>query len=317
MTTLKSFVLTLWRTDRALTFVGFSTLGLLAATGVALYVDPRQIGGAPAWLKPAKFAASIAVYTLTLAWVFSYLPEWTRTRRVVSGVTALTLAAEIVIIDLQAWRGVTSHFNIGTALDGILFSVMGSAILVQTLAVVAVAIALWKQRFADHAMGWALRLGMSISIIGALSGGLMVRPTEAQLASAARGEPMTVAGAHTVGAPDGGPGLPGTGWSRTHGDLRIGHFLGLHALQFLPLIALVFAAGGWGPDQRTRLVLAASFSYVALFVLLMWQALRGVSVVNPDSATVLALLLWATLTAASLVLASSRQNPGRVGAMVQ
>ena len=35
-----------------------------------------QIGGAPAWLKPAKFAASIAIYTLTLAWVFTYLPEW-------------------------------------------------------------------------------------------------------------------------------------------------------------------------------------------------------------------------------------------------
>ena len=78
---------------------------LLAATGVALLVDPRQIMGAPAWMKPAKFAASIAIYTFTLAWVFTYLPEWARTRRVVSWVTAVTLLLEIVIIDVQAWRG--------------------------------------------------------------------------------------------------------------------------------------------------------------------------------------------------------------------
>ena len=105
---------TLWDTDARLTAVGFAMLALLAATGVALLVDPREVMGAPLWMKPAKFAASIAIYTLTLAWVFTYLPEWTRTRRVVSWITAVTLVLEIVIIDVQAWRGTTSHFNVGT-----------------------------------------------------------------------------------------------------------------------------------------------------------------------------------------------------------
>ena len=105
---------------------------LLAATGVALVLDPREIGGAPAWMKPAKFAASIGIYTLTLAWVFTYLPEWKKTRLAVSWVTTATLVIEIIIIDVQAWRGVTSHFNVGTPLDGVLFSIMGLAIVVQT-----------------------------------------------------------------------------------------------------------------------------------------------------------------------------------------
>src|SRR5688572_13863730 len=146
---MKKMITTLWQTDARLTGVGFAMLALLAVTGMALLVDPRDVLGAPVWMKPAKFAASIAIYTLTLAWVFTYLPEWTRTRRVVSWVTAVTLVLEIVIIDVQAWRGTTSHFNVGTLLDGVLFTIMGLAIFVQTIAATAVAVALWKQRFTD------------------------------------------------------------------------------------------------------------------------------------------------------------------------
>ena len=178
-----------------------------------------------------------------------------------------------------------------------------------------VAFALWKQRFADSAMGWALRLGMTISIVGALSAGLMLRPTSAQLAEAAHGRPLSI-GAHTVGAPDGGAGLPGTGWSRAHGDLRIGHFIGLHALQFLPLLAAVLAGKGWPLEQRTRLILAASVSYSVMFLLLLWQALRGVSILNPDPATVISLVIWALLTTAMLWLASSRRRPIDARALV-
>ena len=88
---------------------------------------------------------------------------------------------------------------------------------------------------------------------------------------------MTIAGAHTVGAADGGPGLPGTGWSTEHGDLRVAHFLGLHALQALPLVALVLPRRRFADATRVRLILTAGGSYVALFGILLWQALRGQS----------------------------------------
>jgi hypothetical protein len=314
MRTTRTLLETLWRSDRRLTSVGLAMFALLGATGIALVVDPREIGGAPAWMKPAKFAASIGIYTLTLAWVFSYLPEWGKTRRTVSWITVVTLVTEIIIIDLQAWRGATSHFNVGTLLDGVLFTIMGLAILIQTFAAVAVAVALWRQRFSDRAMGWALRLGTTITIIGAMSGGLMVQPTRAQLADARSGNRLTVAGAHTVGAPDGGPGLPGTGWSRTHGDLRVGHFIGLHALQVLPLLSLAIARRGWGQSRRVRLMLAVSGSYISLFALLMWQALRGQSVLHPDAATLTATTLWVGLTAVAIWLASYPANAVRAHA---
>jgi hypothetical protein len=87
-----------------------------------------------------------------------------------------------------------------------------------------------------------------------------------------------LAGAHTVGAPDGGPGLPVTGWSTQHGDLRVAHFVGLHALQVLPIFTLV-AFRGRGERARLRLTLAAAAVYVLVFVTLLAQALRGVPLV--------------------------------------
>jgi hypothetical protein len=313
---IKTTLTALWKSDARLTALGVVMIALLAATGVALVLDPRQITGAPAWLKPAKFAISIAIYALTLAWVFMHLPDWPRTRRVASWITTVTLLLEIVIIDVQAWRGTTSHFNVGTLIDGILFTIMGLAILVQTFAAIAVAVALWRQRFPDRALGWALRLGMTITIVGAMTGGLMTQPTRAQRDNARGGHRMTIAGAHTVGAPDGGPGLPGTGWSREHGDIRVAHFLGLHSLQILPLAAFLFARRGWQEMRRVRMVWAIAASYVSFFSLLLWQALRGQSVMAPDGTTIALLTFWVALTVLAIWAATSRAVPARVHALV-
>jgi hypothetical protein len=293
----------LWRTSPELIATAALMLVVLAGALVGLAVDPTVITGAPAWLKPAKFAASITIYTVTLAWIFTVIPEWTRTRRVVGWVTAIAMVIEIVIISTQAWRGTTSHFNVGTEVDGVLFTIMGAAIVLQTLSSIAVAVALWRQRFADMSRGWALRLGMVITIVGAFTGGLMTRPTMAQLEAARAGERMTIAGAHTVGGPDGGPGLVGTGWSTEHGDLRVAHFVGLHAIQTLSLVALLVARRRLDRTARVRLVLIAAASYAALYVILLIQAFRGVPLVAPDAMTATQLGAWAVATAMAAAVA--------------
>ena len=268
-------VAALWRTDPLLTGAGIVLLALAVPCAAGIWLDARVITGAAAWLKPFKFAVSTGVYALTLAWVFSFLPSWPRMRRIVGRTTTAVFVLEVAIIGAQAWRGTTSHFNIGTPLDAVLFSVMGLAIVVQTLISVAVAIALWKQSFADAALGWALRLGMTLTIVGASTGGLMTRPTAAQLADARATQRMTVAGSHTVGAPDGGAGLPVTGWSTQHGDLRVPHFVGLHAIQLLPLITWRLRRRGT-EGRRVRLTLAAATVYTVLFAGLLLQALGGI-----------------------------------------
>ena len=296
----------LWAGSPVLTGAGLLMTGVLAASLIGLVVDPRVITGAPAWLKPAKFAGSTAIYMLTLAWICTVLPEWRRTRRVVGWMTAVILVLEVTIIDMQAWRGTTSHFNIGTTFDLALFAIMGSGIAVQTLSSVAVVVALWRQRFDDRALGWALRFGLAITIVGASTGWLMTRPTAAQLHEACTTGRITIAGAHTVGAPDGGPGLPGTGWSVEHGDVRIPHFVGLHAMQILPLLALVLRRRV-DDIARVRVMIVATASYVALFAILLWQALRGQSLVQPDGYTITVFVSWVILSAIGVWFAAVRR----------
>ena len=137
--------------------------------------------------------------------------------------------------------------------------------------------ALWRQPFADPALGWALRLGLVVTVLGAFTGGLMTRPTAAQIADARATHQMPLSGAHTVGAPDGGPGLPLTGWSTRHGDVRVPHFIGLHAWQALPLFVLLVLRRG-SDRTRTALAIAAAGAYAAVFVGLLVQALRGLPV---------------------------------------
>lgn len=302
----------LWRGDRLLTMVGLVNLAALAAFLVGMAVDPRIITGAPAWLKPAKFAASIAIYTLTLAWLFSHLPAWPRIRRIVSWTTAAAMLIELVIIALQAYRGTTSHFNVGTGFDAVLWIIMGVAIVVQTVTSIAVAVALWRERFADRAFGWALRLGMVITIVGAFTGGMMTGPTPAQLEAARKtGQSPAVVGAHTVGGPDGGPGLPATGWSTEHGDVRVAHFIGLHAIQLVPLVLMLSVPRRLPEASRAALAVTIALSYAGLFALLLWQALRGQSLLAPDATTLAGLATWMVVTAAA-ALASVRRR-GRPG----
>ena len=293
--------------DRPLTGISLLMLALLPLAGAGLVFDDRLIAGAPAWLKPAKFMVSTALYGLTLVWVLSWLESWPRLRRIVSQLTAAVFVIEVAIICLQAWRGTTSHFNVATPADGLVFGVMGLAIAAQTAASAFVLIALWRQPFTDRAMGAALRAAMLITLLGASSAGFMTRPTAAQMQDIAAGRVPAAAGAHTVGGPDGGPGLPGTGWSTAHGDLRVPHFVGLHALQVLPLVALWLRRRS---DGEARAVRRAAASYGALFALLLWQALRGEALFAPGPVTSILFVAWAALSIAALwpVTAARRSN---------
>jgi hypothetical protein len=252
----------LWHRNRWLTGFALAHLAVLAVLLVLMMFDSRQITGVNIWLKPAKFAMSISIFLLTMAWL---LGELRRPRWMIGAITVVVIASmtlEQVLITLQAARGVTSHYNNDTAFDAMVFSLMGLGVGTNSLAV-GLALILFLGSFdqARPAYWWAIRCALLIFLLGSVQGFAMIAN-----------------GGHTVGAPDGGPGIPVLAWSNVAGDLRIAHFIGIHAIQVLPLF-------GWWIDRsrlpvltKITLVLIAAATYAGLGWLVHWLALSGESI---------------------------------------
>ncbi|HZI54731.1 MAG TPA: hypothetical protein VFD56_13540 [Chitinophagaceae bacterium] len=229
-------------------------VGLACLAGIL--VDDRQLLGVNRWLKPMKFYFSVGIMVLTMGWLLYYLNNKKKIRRY-SRVIAFTMFFENGLILLQAFRGTTSHFNIKTAIDIIIFDLMGVFILIFIVAVILICIDFFRQRQFNIPAGyvWGIRLGILFFIIFSLEGGIMLGLLK-----------------HTVGADDGTPGLPVLNWSRQYGDLRIAHFLGIHALQLLPLAGYYLIK-----SKRKMIVTAAIYFAVVMFVFI--QSLQGIPLI--------------------------------------
>ena len=251
----------IYRRNPVLALAGWLHVALLVLFVCFTFFDGRTVTGLNPWIKPAKFAVSFIIYTFTLAWFLHYLPHYRRTVKFISWGTALVFPGETICIASQAARGVPSHFNISTAYDSGVFSLMGLLITVNTLFVLITLFLFFRNpQSLPPAYLWGIRLGLFLFFLASVEGYAMAQNM-----------------AHTVGLPDGGPGLPVVNWSTRAGDLRVAHFLGFHALQILPLAGYAFSR--WRADAVRRravaFVLAFGLIYLMVFSLLFLQASHG------------------------------------------
>jgi len=304
-----SLVRQAWQFNRILTLAILLHAAIVPLLLVGMAIDPKVIGGANGWIKPLKFALSGGIYGATILWMLTFVQGRRRWVQGIASVTGVALIVETALITMQVLRGTTSHFNAATAFDGIVFSIMGTFIMLLSLAGFLLAIFLLFQRLPDPVVAWGLRWGLIIALVGMGSGVLMTSGNlpPSSVAAAEAGEPVTVVGAHSVGVDDGGPGLPFLGWSTTGGDLRVGHFFGLHGLQVLPFLAFLLtrraARRRLTQRQRVGLIWTAGLGYLGLTLLLTWQAMRAQPLIAPDGMTLLAAGLLAAGVAAGALLA--------------
>lgn len=229
-----------------LCFVGGLVCGLLTL------LTSTQIMGINAFVKPTKFCVSIGIFSWTMG---CFLPLLNRPQAATlyAWMVVMVMTFELAVIIGQAAQGKLSHFNISSAGDGLLFSLMGVAITILTLwtGYIGVLFFTVPTTAIPAPYLWGIRLGILIFVIFAFEGGLMAGRLS-----------------HTVGALDGGPGLPLTNWSTRYGDLRVAHFVGMHALQVLPLLGYFLARQSWQ-------VMLAGLGYLLLAIVLLTQALAG------------------------------------------
>jgi len=232
----------------------FGTINLVAALVFAVLtrMSTMEVVGANAWLKPLKFAVSIGTYSWTMAW-FVYELKSASLTQWFSWSIVLLLGFEIVYIALMAGRGQASHFNVSTPATAMLYGMMGTAASLVAVWTAVIALRYFQLDFPDLPASYlmAIRWGMVLFVIFAFEGFVM-------------GSRLS----HTIGGPDGGTGLPITGWSTQYGDPRIPHFVGMHALQVLPLL-------GFFLIRDVRWMAMAIVVYGALAVWTLWLAFQG------------------------------------------
>ncbi|MFC3897205.1 hypothetical protein ACFOWZ_37495 [Lentzea rhizosphaerae] len=289
---------TAYNWHRPLMLFTLSMVVLVPVAALGMLLDDRVLLDSPIWFKPFKFAVSFVLYSASLAWFISLMEG--RARRVawwLGTVAALLSVGEMVIIVGQVVRGKRSHFNFETPLDTALFSAMGMMVVILWATNLVIALMLLRKKFDNPAQGWTVRFSLLIALIGMGVGFLMTGPKPGQ--SIDKG----TLGAHSIGGPDGGPSMPFTGWSTVYGDYRVGHFIGMHALQVLPL--LIALAGRWA---NARLAFALSGGYLGLTLLVIWQAMRAQPFVRPDGLTLIVAAAIAVATALGVVWARQQNN---------
>lgn len=236
----RSFFIELESKDMLLCHFGWILLLSVPAFAAFSFFDPGAAHMANPWFKPIKFAISFS----TFVWTVSLLLLRLRISARLLKATRLTMVASITIemlcLAMQAWRSTDPSAVAG--LGDWLVQQMTTAMVSVNTAILLGLLAVFsgkrqRIRIADGAMVLAVRLSIIIFLAGNAVGGYML-----------------ARGSHTVGAADGGPGLPFLNWSTIAGDLRIAHFIAIHAIQIVPLFAYVLWQMTPRPETKHRRV---------------------------------------------------------------
>jgi hypothetical protein len=238
---------------------------LMAVMLILLPFDAVEVGGRHRLIKPVNFTMSMAMYLATVVILLDYLKASMRWKKVLSWGISICILTAITCITMQAGRGTTSHFNNSTPFDSTVSSLMDVVDPLNGVFVVVLLIfALQAKYNVSRSSQLGIVFGILFFLVGSVIGGVMV----------AQGQSV-------VGVAPGGPGLPVLNWSTAGGDLRVAHFLGIHALQILPIAGwLIGRLTGLPGRAKQKAVVAVSAGYVLLMGLAFMQALDGVPLVR-------------------------------------
>ena len=276
-----------WRQARPWQRLGYLVGAALILVGLAHLLAWLFVGGAWAgpvsFRKPTTFGISFGLTTVTMAWVAGQLRISDRTGWLLMVPLVLADTSEVVWVSVQRWRGVAAHFNDDTALDNLLFVVMGGvAVGVAATVILVVTVLSFTHMRAAPSMALAIRAGLLILLVAQVVGGWMIQ--------------------HGLGLADQGAtdGLTTFGAA---GVMKVPHAVAIHGIQVLPALAWLLSFAALPEQRRVGLVRVAVGGYVALVVVSVLQTASGVAPFDVGVVAALLYLLGVALLGMALVTA--------------
>ncbi|HEX5202974.1 MAG TPA: hypothetical protein VFW27_23855 [Actinoplanes sp.] len=245
--------------------------------------------GPVSWRKPMTFGLSFGLTLITLAWVTSWIPLRDRTRNLLLGLFATVSVVEVLLITMQAWRRVPSHFNMETAVDTAVSRVLAGGGGVIIVVLIALTVATWRPLpGVAPSMRLALRAGFLALDSALLIGAVMVVTA---VLDVSRGDQLA---AYAVGA-----------------QWKPAHFVPMHGVLALPLLAWLLTRTPLPERSRLRTVALAAAGYAVLCLL---SVVESAAAIDPLRAplpvdTTAAVAIAAIVAAAGRALALLRSTP--------
>lgn len=290
---------TFYRRGRRSEQICYLVAAVLFASGLA-HLAVFAVAGGPwtgpvSWRKPVTFGLSFGLTLATITWVASFLRLPGRSRDRLLMVFALACVVEVLVISVQAWRGVPSHFNLSTPLNAAMAytAAGGGAVIIATA--LALTVAAFRSPEPPASMRLALRIGFLTFLVALAIGAVMIAEGVGPARTGSQAAAYTVA----VG-------------------LKPGHAATMHGILVLPALAWLLSFTTWTEARRTQIVVVACLSYLLAAGVVVSESLTGIDPLSVLAAPIVATALGVAgtitlLAAAAISIAGLIRSPAPAG----
>jgi hypothetical protein len=243
---------------RPLERIGYAVGGMLMLSGLVhlvVLVTTRGSWEGPLSLrKPTTFGVSFGLTLITIVWVASHLRLGRRERTWLLGAFTAACVAEVLLITVQAWRHVPSHFNMETPVDSMIARVLavGGGVLVVVIGLLTAA-SFRAEPGVAPSMRLAVRAGLLALDVALAIGALMIAVGVTRVM---QGDQQA---AYAVG-----------------GAFKPGHAVTMHGVLVLPVLAWLLARSEKPEGFRVRVTGWAVAGYALLCGVVVGESLTGI-----------------------------------------
>ncbi|HEY1016505.1 MAG TPA: hypothetical protein VGE07_27590 [Herpetosiphonaceae bacterium] len=267
------------RPQKLLFWSGSILFAVMIGYSLALVATGATVSGPVSLRKVITFAESLGLFAWSIGWMLPMFRFSRRSEWIIAVLTTIFTVGETALFALQVARGVPSHYNFSTALDGAVFSATGVGAAVAAGLIIVLLALSGRLRDQSPSMRWSIRFGMALTLLGMGVGILMILNSGGiwqgfdHMLAQMQVNPI----GRYAGPPEDAVG----------GNLVALHAIGLHGIQVVPLAAWLLGFTALPEARRLRLTLMVALGNTLLLAVLLVHALRQLPLSALDPAIAL------------------------------